>query len=223
MKITVGSNAGSLAETFRDYLRLNQRNVDGLIMEQSRKLATDLYVVTDEMLTPSKEKIAAKVKSLGWRVIKRGTPDQWKSGSLAKRGRGRPSKAAQAARAAAMATAATLEQMQAFVIKKRSDARKYLASGWVGAIRDLGGSPKIGSGAIRTERGRADIDLTAGSPRITIVNDTPGIATMAAKVPFVQVAIARRLADMRVYIARKRAEMRRDVFGTARRALTRAA
>ena len=205
---------------FQEYLRLNLRNVNDLVIEGGRKLATDLFVETDRLITPSRERIAATVKALGWRVIKRGTPAQWKGAAFAKREkkRGRGAGALNdAARERAMAKKTTLAQMQAFVIKKRSDARQYLATGWLGAVSDLGGSMKVRSGKVNSLRGRAEITLTRGAPRVVLVNDTPGIVTMNRKANFVRAAFQRRAADLRTYNARKRMEAQQRVFRSARR------
>lgn len=209
-------NDSAFRDTFRRYADWNRRDGAELFVDQTRKLAVELYTQT-AAIAPSKATIAQKVKSLGWRVIKRGDPDQWRQ-SAAKnynKRRGRPTNATQAARKALLSAKATLEQMQSFVIKKRSDARLYLASGWLGAVVDLGGSLKSTSGEVDRERGGAHVRRSSTGVEITLWNRTDGIETMDAKKHFVAKAIAVRTADMWTYIIRK---MNEQMNGRGRRA-----
>lgn len=216
--LTISSDSTALAslrQTFRTYAAWNQRDSAGLFIDQARKLATELYVQT-AAIAPSKSEIAADVKALGWKIprkfrdgrLGRGVPAQWLGSALARRAkkRGRKSKLSLAEEEAFMAQRPTLEQMQAFVIANRSSARLYLASGWLGAVADLGGSLKNTSGKIDRSRGGATIRRGAGSISVEFWNRTPGIETMDAKKHFVAKAIAVRMIDMQAYIARKRAE-----------------
>ncbi|HEX8312159.1 MAG TPA: hypothetical protein VF614_12625, partial [Chthoniobacteraceae bacterium] len=121
---SLSSNAGSLNDTFARYAEWNRRDREQLFEDQSRKLATELYMQT-AAIAPTKATIASKVKSLGWAVIKRGTPQQWVGRAVGRKSRriGRPSNEDRAAFEAAREKKPTLAQMQAFVIAKRSNAR----------------------------------------------------------------------------------------------------
>lgn len=216
------SQLDSLRQTFRTYAAWNQRDSADLFLDQSRKLATELYQQT-AAIAPSKSKIAADVKALGWKIPRkfqdgrtgRGVRAQWlgyaySRSKASKRKRGRQSRgnaaAFEAAFESAMNRKATLADMQKFVIAMRSNARLYLASGWLGAVLDLGGSVKNTSGRVDRSRGGAIIRRGQGSVEVEFWNRTPGIETMDAKHHFVAKAIAVRTLDMFAYIQRKRAE-----------------
>ncbi|MEA3211328.1 MAG: hypothetical protein QOE70_4385 [Chthoniobacter sp.] len=208
----------ALRHSFREYVTVNRRDQEFLWKDQSRKLATDLYVET-AAIAPSKAEISADVKAQGWKIprkfgdgrLGRGVPAQWVGWALAKRNRlirkrGRKSKKDHLADDTFLSQRPTLAQMQRFVIDMRNNARLFLASGWLGAIFDLGGSLKASSGAVNHERGGAVVRRSPGEVEVTFWNRTPGIETMNAKTGFVAKAVARRLADMQIYIDRKRAE-----------------
>ena len=211
------SNTGRVREMFRTYATYNKREIDGLALDQSRKLATDLYVET-AAIAPTKAEIAADVKALGWKIptrfadgrMGRGTIRNWLGLAFAKqqkriRKRGRRSKKDHQDEATYMAGKPTLAQMQAFVIKMRDHARLFLASGWLGAIVDLGGTTKDSSGFVYRDRGGATVFRSPGLVQVIFWNRTPGILTMQDKKDFVGKAMARRVADMWVYIRRKQA------------------
>ena len=210
MRVT--TNAPLLAATFRRYAEARQKDLNELMLDQGRKLATQLYVET-AAVAPTKEQIAADVKKQGWKIpaffkdgrMGRGTPRMW---SEARR-RGRPRQNT------AKPRRATLEQMQRFVIRWRVMHRLFVASGWLGAVSDLGGTLKATSGAIDKKRGRAEIQQGKGYTRITIVNDTPGILYVDGKHQVAKKAIVARIADMWVYIARKSRERAIEHFGRA--------
>lgn len=201
---SLNTNTAALRDTFARYADWNGREREMLFEDQTRKFATELYMQT-AAIAPTKATIAAKVKSLGWRVIKTGTPEQWAGRAVAKmdRKRGRPSRKDRAAMDAALSGKPTLEQMQEYVIKKRSKARLYLASGWLGAVVDLGGQMKATSGKVDRSRGGADIHRSPGQVSVEFWNRTEGMVLMDEKKAIVSKAIAVRMADMWVYITRK--------------------
>ena len=208
--LTLNSMSERQRGAFRQYVKYRKGLHEDLFVDEGRKYATALFVQT-AAIAPTRAQIAADVKALGWRVIKRGTADQWKGAALAKREkrRGRGAGAINdAMRATAMAAKATLSQMQQFVINKRAAARKYLASGWLGAVADLGGSLKTSSGAVDRARGGAFVRKGADGVEIVLWNRTPGIETMNDKKQFVAKAQAERAADMWAYILRKMGQAR---------------
>lgn len=136
-----------------------------------------------------------------------------------KRRRGRPTKAQQKRYDKKQAaffddyfSRPSLDQMQAFVIMMRTNARLYLASGWLGAVVSLGGSVKAraggqsGSGAVSSERGGAFVTVADGLMSVTIWNRSVGIEDVDAKRGFVAAAVAVRVEDMWVYVRRKEQE-----------------
>ena len=212
------SNTGRVREMFRQYTQYNRRETDALAIDQSRKLATDLYNATAD-IAPTRAEIAADVKALGWKIpaffgdgrMGRGTAKNWLGLAFARqqgriRKRGRKSKKDHQDEATFMAAKPTLAQMQAFVIKLRDKARLYLASGWLGAIVDLGGSTKSTSGFVDRNRGGATIFRSPGLLQVIFWNRTPGILTMQDKKDFVGKAMAARVADMWIYVRKKQAQ-----------------
>ena len=211
-------NTGRVREMYRQYTQYNRRESDALAIDQSRKLANDLYNATAE-IAPTRAEIAADVKALGWKIpsffadgrMGRGTAKNWLGLAFAKqqgriRKRGRKSKMDHLDEQTFLALKPTLAQMQAFVIKLRDKARLYLASGWLGAIVDLGGTTKATSGFVDRNRGGATIFRSPGLVQVIFWNRTPGILTMQDKKDFVGKAIAARVADMWQYIRRKQVE-----------------
>lgn len=217
--MTVTTNAASLAQTFRNYAEVyGSRHPDvgpaKMLIENARKLATDLYNVSAE-IAPTQAQIAADVKKLGWKIPKkfpdgrigRGEPSDWQGlafsdveKSLTKGRKGRRSNKLkgqlQAAETSIRGTRPTLEMMQNYVIRRRFAHIKYIASGWLGAIQDLGGSLKQSSGNVKSSRGRAEVQDDA----IVIINNSAGINVVNQKYKLVQRAIQRRISDLRVYL-----------------------
>jgi hypothetical protein len=214
------STAGKVRDTFRQYVQFNKRDQDFLWQDQSRKLAVDLYTET-AAIAPTRAEIAADVKALGWKIptkfadgrLARGTAAMWLNNALIKnrrvaRKRGRKSKKDFLTERQFLAQKPTLSQMQQFVINLRTKARLFLASGWLGASADLGGSLSDTSGAVQHDRGGATVFRSPGLVQVLFWNRTPGIATMQEKKDFVGKANGRRVADMWVYIRRKMGEGR---------------
>jgi len=207
-------------------------NAAELFVDQGRKFATELYVQT-AAIAPSNSEIASDVKAQGWEIpvkfadgrLGRGVAAQWLGYAWQKivkgspRRRGRPRKGETAAREAGeeafLSRKPTLAEMQAAVIKWRQNARLFLASGWLGAIADLGGSLSASSGKVDRGRGGAEIRHSAGLTEIILWNRTPGIETMNEQKGFVAKAIAVRAADMLVYVQRKMDEAARRYFRAA--------
>ncbi len=217
--MTVTTNASELAATFRKYLQYNQRDRIELLKKQALQLVIGskghpgLFQYTKEG-APTPAKIASDVARQGWKIpayfpdgrIGRGHPSDWAGAAVPKRGRGRPSKKSLANADAIKSAKPTLEQMQKYVIKRRVDAILYVASGWLGAAQDLGGSLALSSGSVKSVRGRAETNVGAGGVSITLVNNTPGILYVNDKYQVAKRAIAQRVADMNEYILRKQQE-----------------
>jgi|GEM_PF-6526618 len=219
--LNISSNRGQYQRAFEKYASWYtdahpEANLSALFEDQSRKLAVELYNQTAE-IAPSVEKLEADIKRQGWRIpawfrgsrsrIGRGVPAMWLGTAFDRqpkpfKGRGAKAKN-EAAREAWMAQKPTLAQMEAFVLKMRSAARLYLASGWLGAVVRLGGSVKSTSGQVDPARGGAEITRGQGISKVTIWNRTDGIVTMDLKKQFVEKALTVRAADMLVYVRRK--------------------
>lgn len=218
-------------DAFKKLAEWNHRDGAQLFVDATRKLAYDLEAQT-AAIAPSESKIAADVRAQGWKIptlfkragdsigrLGRGWPNQWTEFDIRaqrKGKRGRKTKAEKEAESAQRAAhRPTLSQMQAYVIKARTHARKYLASGWLGAILDMGGSIRGTNGDVDRERGGAIVKRSVTSVEITLWNRTPGIETMDAKKHFVDKAVAVRTADMLVYIRRKMDEAANRIFRKA--------
>ena len=222
--IEINSNTTRIREAFQQYAMYNKRNRETLFRDQARKLAVELYNQT-AAIAPSEDDIAAKVRSLGWRIpknfadgrIARGTKEQWVGVDWErrkpKRRRGRPTKRSAAAYQAKMDwffqdyyERPTLDQMQQFVIMMRTQARLYLASGWLGAVVDLGGSVKASNGGVSRDRGGAFITRNEGLLAVTLWNRSVGIVDVDEQKGFSKKAIEVRVADMWKYVLRKEEE-----------------
>jgi hypothetical protein len=203
-------------------------NAAELFVDQCRKTAVELYQQT-VAVSPTKAEIVADVKSRGWHIpaffgkverddkghiehgerIGRGLAKWWAAAAEKrrdKRRKGRPTTAAQKARDERLSRRPTLAQMQAYAIAVRNKARLFVASGWLGASSDLGGSLSLSSGNIDHERGGAVISRQPGKTIVTLWNKTPGVEKLNARSHFVRVALIVRAADMAVYVRRKAAE-----------------
>ena len=200
------------SDSFKRYAQWNARDSETMFIEQSRKLADELYKQT-VLIAPTVSQIASDVKAQGWKIpakfadgqTGRGFASQWLGNVAAKREKrkGRKEKGQSAGDDSAMRGKATLAQMQAYVIGLRSRARRYLASGWLGSVVELGGTPDTSSGPVNTARGGTMIRRGTGTLEITLWNRTPGIESMDDQHQMVAKAIAVRSADMWVYIRRK--------------------
>jgi hypothetical protein len=213
--MTVEVNADQFAETMHKYaevysFRHPEKGLGQIIKERALNLALKLYQATKD-IAPTQAQIAADVQKQGWRIptkfpdgrLGRGTPDQWVGGSLnaLPKHRGRKSKARLSQEASIRSSKPTLQDMQAFVIRHRSAHAGFVASGWSGALHDLGGQ----SGGGRY--GHAEV-IEDGA-EIEIVNNAPGAAEAEAKHHFIANGIAAATQDMAVYIASRLAEERK--------------
>lgn len=214
------SNAIELREKFKEYAEWNERDIDELGMKTVQKLVigakgVDGLYQTTKAIAPTPGTIEAKVRSLGWRVIKRGTPEKWSSSArknlpkVSTKGMSKAERKAEMARRKAVLALAAQDQlklMQNFVIRKRTRAIFWLASGWLGAAADLGFNFRKMFGKVDHARGGATVTKTATGTRVEIWNKTNGVDSVNEKYGFLQRAIANVVADLEVYIERKQAE-----------------
>lgn len=228
--IEINSNTTRVKGAFASYAKARKLDRNMLFRQQALKLAVELYNQT-AAIAPTEAQIESTVRALGWHIPKnfadgrigRGTVGQWVGvaweQAKPKRRRGRPTKRSaalydkkQAAFFDDYFSRPSLDQMQAFVILMRSNARLYLASGWLGAVVDLGGTVKArvggqaGSGQVHRDRGGAFITVADGLMSVTIWNRSVGIEDVNGKKQFVEKAVTVRVDDMWVYVARKERE-----------------
>lgn len=209
------SNNDLMAETFRLYAVARKRDDELLFIDEARKYATELYAVTAD-LAPTKAEITADVQKLGWKI-----PTRFADGRLARgvasnwlglawdnyyarvKKRGRRSKKSHKDEATVMAQKPTLQQMQAFVVKMRMAARKFLATGWLPAVERFGGSRNAAAGRVGVKHGSATLTRTEGRLTYTFTNSTPGIADMDQKHGIIAKASANWMADKQKYLLKK--------------------
>lgn len=208
-------NASQFSDTMKRYaevysMRHPDKGLGEIVIGRALNLAIKLREATLK-IAPNQAQIAADVQRQGWKIpakfpdgrLGRGTPDQWSRGALAAlpKQRGRKTAARHTEEAAILGSRPTLQQMQAFVIKHRSAHSGFIASGWVGAIFDLGGRAKGGGfGRATVKDGGAEID---------IINNAPGCTEADAKHGFVVKGIANATQDMANYITERLFAMRK--------------
>lgn len=210
-ELSVSTNADQFAAVARRYaevfsIRHPEKGLGQIYRERALNLALKLYKATKD-IAPTRAQIAADVIKQGWRIpekfpdgrLGRGTPDQWSQTTVAalRTARGRKTRARTAEEAAILGQRPTLQQMQTFVIKYRSSHAGFIASGWLGALRDLGG---------KTDGGRYGHADVKDVDQIEIVNDAPGCIEANQKHNFVAKGIADATADMAEYIATRLSE-----------------
>jgi len=205
------SNLDQIQRKFAEYAAYNQRDVEMLAVDQSRKLATDLYVETAK-IAPTKARIRADlnktVTAKDWYWAKNDTHQTkllWAITAKWAKKKGMTGKIS--GYFSPWFWNQIMHNMAERIWISRKNAILYLASGWLGAVKDLGGTLKKTSGKVKTQRGGATIRRGNGVVEVTMWNNTPGIETQQAKHDFVGKAIDRRIADMQVYIYRKQQEM----------------
>lgn len=229
--ITIDMSAASrLRETFREYAEWNEKDLRQTAIDKARVLAggiskktehgtVDGLYQTTAAVAPSEGRIEADVRARGWRIpeffskgagggmrIGRGLPRMWAHFAFKAARKGKRGRATKGDLAIRDDPKPTLGQMQAFVIAMRIRARKYLASGWLGSIADLGGNSPRSEISVDHERGGADIRESQGLLEVEFWNRTPGIEEVNARYGFAQEAINNSIADMEFYIARKKEE-----------------
>lgn len=214
----VDTNMPEFARTMRKYGAIygqrHGKTLDLIILERAKKLAYELYAQT-AAIAPDKGRIAADVQKLGWRIppyfpdgrMGRGEPRMWADNAideLPKR-RGRKSKKRLAQEESIRNSKATLAQMQAFVIRRRASHAKFVATGWLRCILDLGGSLNKGSGDVNPNAGGAVIK----PGEVELHNNTPGCVPANSKYGFVKKAIAAQIQDMTEYIVSRTQQARK--------------
>lgn len=208
-------NADKFADTMRRYAdiysaRHPEKGLGQIMLERARNLAIKLYQAT-KAIAPTQARIAADVQKQGWRIptkfpdgrLGRGTPDQWIGTAIKAlpKVRGRKTKDRLALEQSIRDRKPTLQDMQAFVIKHRSAHAGFIASGWKGALWDLGGQASGGG------FGRATV-IDNGN-EIDLINNAPGATAADAKHGFVQKGIDDATADMAWYIMTRLQEERK--------------
>lgn len=224
--ITINSSEVSkLRETFREYAEWNGRELAELARKKSLDLAggvragkVDGLYQTTAAIAPTEARIASDVRSQGWRIpeffprsgggtrMGRGIPRMWAHFTFKAMRKGKKGRATKGELAIKNNDKPTLGEMQAFVIAMRKKARLYLASGWLGAIADLGGQMPRAETRVDHERGGATIRESPGLVEIEYWNRTPGIVETNARYGFVARAVENCIADMQIYIRRKQDE-----------------
>jgi len=223
----IHSNAIELQKAFAEYAAWNERDIDELGMKTVQKLVigakgVDGLYQTTKAIAPTPGVIEAKVRSLGWRVIKRGnkaqpwgSPELWLRSAahnipkVSTKGMDKASRKAELDRRKAVLKQMSqdnLKLMQNYVIRKRTRAIFWLASGWLGAAADLGFNFRKMFGKVDHVRGGATVTKTATGTRVDIWNATNGIDKVNEQKGFLQKAIANVVADLEVYTERKKAE-----------------
>lgn len=97
------------------------------------------------------------------------------------------------------------EQVKAAIIFRQHHIGSVAAS-WLNAMRKLGS--KMRAAKSRPNRIYSDVMIVeGGNPSVTIANKGPGVAKLARSSGFINIALRNRVADMQVYINRKRAEL----------------
>ena len=213
----VQNNRHRLHEAFRAFVATNQRDVEFLFQDQGRKLAVDIFTAT-KGIAPTPAEITADVQARGWKIPKwfhtggtrgwrteRGPVSLWAGATQndldKKNARGKKLTKKDRRNAALLqGNKPTLQMMEAFVIGLRKKASRFLATGWLGAISDLGGSPSGGEDKVDHTRGGAFITRNKGKAVLTLWNRTPGICTVQAKKHFLEHAVANRVASMWQYV-----------------------
>jgi len=194
------SNTAELQRTFAEYVQYNHREIEFLRRHQVKNFLIRAYQ-EGRAIAPTRERIAAKVKSLGWRVIKRGLPEQWGKEAyktIPKENMRKMKKQERAAekqrRAAAVAAIDNLKKMQDYVIQKRASKIGYIASVFAVAARKIG----IKVGKVGAAHGSA---FVSDSPQqTTITGKAAGLIDVENRTGFIQRAVDATTADMRVYI-----------------------
>ena len=213
MPDAISTNTEELRRTFNEYVEFNRRDLEFLRKHQLRNLTIALYNEA-RLVAPTEYHIAAKVKSLGWQVIKKGTPEQW--GKLAKKSipivsmrrmKKEDRIAEKARRQAAFDAIEEKEKMQAFVIKKRSAHIGFMASAYAIAARALGFS-NVGKAKAVHAKGTASDD-----GRTTTIEATAGgIVDIDKRTGFANKAIRYVVSSMRDYIAKRQKEGRERIL-----------
>ena len=170
------------------YLEVNTRNAGELVAKKAQSVAVELYKAA-RATAPTEAEIAAKVKSLGWRVRRK------KGGWPLRKGEKRGSQG-------------PLHRMQAAQIARRAKAAGTAATGFLPAVDKLGGKvPGKRPGAARNPKGSVAIEgIGTASPRITITNSTPGIGRLQRDHNIVRTAFNEASKDILPYLRRKQAE-----------------
>ena len=177
-------SADRFSQLLGKYLELNKRNAGELVAKKAKDVAIQLYRATAKN-APSRQEIATKVKAQGWRVKRKAGAWPLKAGE--KKGSTGP-----------------LHRMQASVIGRRQKAIGTAASGWLPAVNKFGGSAGKRLVQVKNPRGTVTIEgMGTGSPKITIANQTPGIAYMQKKFNLTRTAFNAASKDMVPYIRKK--------------------
>lgn len=179
--ITYTSNLPQLAAKFEEYLRYNTRSVKELMEHKAGDIAIHLFKATPVVKL---DDIQRKLEELGWQVRR-------KYSGHAKKGE---------------SSADALIRMHQSIAQARFKHAKYMASGWLPAVRRFHRDGEVTIHEVANPRGRVDVHLDGNHPYIAIINSTPGIAVLESARPFVESVIQYEIADMDKYIARKQKE-----------------
>lgn len=185
-----------LVNRFHEYVSYGSKEMPELIAHQGKEFADDLFKATP---VAKASEIAAKVRSLGWRVKRPGIDRRMNMRKIH-----HAMKPLRRAMIIANSGRGNLEEFQNSIIKIRSARIGAMRAGWIPAMQKLGSKLNVAAGAHRKNIGRVELQLTGPNPRIIIVNGMPGILAVNAKHNIVGRAIHARIIDMEVYIERQK-------------------
>ena len=180
------------------YLEANKRNAGELVAKKAQDVSLQLYKVT-RGLAPSANSIKADVRAKGWQVIRPGGQQKnwtWRKGDPIPPGKKGSNKKA-------------LNRLKAGVMARRIKARGYAATGWLPAVRKLGGKESAKGGLVQVANPKGSVTIEGmgtGSPRITVSNSTPGIAKLQKQHNIVRTAFNEASKDIVKYLRKKQAE-----------------
>ena len=150
----------------QDYLEVRQGDCDLLILRKARSATFEFYKATVDA-APTKEQIKQAVEALGWRVKRRKGAWPYRKGEKAKNPQG------------------PLNRMRAGVIGRRVKVIYYVSTGWLPAMKRLGGKSTGGKSRlqqIQNPKGKVTISYTgSGDLMVIVTNSTPGIARVEAR------------------------------------------
>ena len=192
----------ALVETFAEYVRYADKDINDLVMKQARELTQYLFLATPKA---SASEIAQKVRSLGWRV-KRPGYDSRVSARKIHRAMGWLRNAQNDLSAGI--SLGKLKVMQDAVIAIRQGRIGAMRAGWIPGMQKLGSKmAAAASNKRRKNLGEAQIEMDGqGRIKVTIINNMPGIVELDRKAGIVDKAFHLTTINMQKYIERKKQE-----------------
>lgn len=186
------SGAEAFTGKFKEYRKYVRNTVKESLIKQGGQLAWDLYKLTKEV-SPTKKSLFAIPAAVGWKIKR---PKGWAVFDMPA-----PPKTRKDSKRNTRAKRRKRWDHKSGEMNRRVKGIGVTARAWIPPYWP--GNPNWSIRKIKRPRGFVTMSLDGNRLSLTLINRMPGMSGLDAKHGIIEKALARRVADMEVYVQRK--------------------